>query len=1070
MTLPEPDTENLTLDLNDEPLLKQIDDLFRRAPDPKRAFPEFDQLVQGLIQFDRMVIGYHLTDRSKIQLAYVSGDEYGPFTPDTLHSLSHEALKKWQLDPRTSSSLLPGSDSGPDIIRPFNIGAGDKGFKSWLIVPIVWQEEVVGDVLFRSYREDVYQDREIEIANHLASSMAGTVANARAVAKGEYELKLRKDMLELSRLVNSVQSLQDVDAAFGKIILTISDSDRVTISTPQTSDNSAINMLVFGDVIPGLEAGAQHPPLEGEELRWLHEETAYHVEPAMKDESEIVRWSESVALEAGLRSTMVAPIRWQGETISAITFRSRNLDTFTASHLEIATEIATQVAGAIANQTALQKSKAMAAKRDALATISRSITSSRDLQETFETFAESVATLIPWDRLAITMLPELDPTGEFVFQTGVEFPETEGNKLPFLIRDLVDAFTENPTPVIVGDQLESKFSDLKRSQELAISSGLNSWLLAPIIWQGDQIGHIHIRSNHEDAYNNSHIIHVRDIADQVSGIFASNIANRQLAHEANIRNVLAELGRVIGASRDFASAFPDVENLISSVIGFDGISIGALIPNTELAHRTYTTGDRRPIGETFDLGESISIMAARSGKTERRQISSIDELHEFPRSIDRYLAGTRVFLNVPLVSNDSIVGILQFRSDNPDAFNESDLETAQRIAAQIAGALANSLADEQIHLQAAALESSDSAIIITSPSGDVEWANSAFTRLTGWSSTEIIGQNTSLLKSADSANWREDEEIWAALNSGKSWNGIHINRKKDGSEFPEDLTATPVTGADGEITHIIGIKRDVTDRLVAEEAHENSLRMESENRELQRIAAARSEFLSTVSHELRTPLTTVSAFADILFNSSSENLTERQLTHLSLIRKSSSQLGSLIDDLLDVSQADSGRLVLDKSAFAIEPMIEELGDTSRVLLATREQMLEIESHVNDLLLRADRPRVIQVISNLLTNAAKFSPEGSTIRLISSVENSRLLVTVADQGSGITKADQVMMFSPFFRGDNGKAVQPDGRGLGLAVVRSLVDLHDGTITVDSKYRKGTSITVTLPGVTSEPIDS
>lgn len=284
------------------------------------------------------------------------------------------------------------------------------------------------------------------------------------------------------------------------------------------------------------------------------------------------------------------------------------------------------------------------------------------------------------------------------------------------------------------------------------------------------------------------------------------------------------------------------------------------------------------------------------------------------------------------------------------------------------------------------------------------------------------------------------------------------------------MTVTPVLGTNGEITHLIGIKRDVTDRLIAEEAHENSLKIESENRELQRVAAARSEFLSTVSHELRTPLTTVSAFADILFNSRSENLTERQRTHIELIRKSSTQLASLIDDLLDISQADSGRLVLDKSPFNITEMINELGDTSRVLLATREQFLDIDDKSKNKNLIADRSRIIQIISNLLTNASKFSPEQSSVRLSTSVTGNQLSVKVTDNGSGISKSDQTMMFSPFFRGDSRKAPQPDGRGLGLAVVRSLVDLHDGTITVDSKYQKGTSITVTIPGVISAAVDS
>ena len=274
---------------------------------------------------------------------------------------------------------------------------------------------------------------------------------------------------------------------------------------------------------------------------------------------------------------------------------------------------------------------------------------------------------------------------------------------------------------------------------------------------------------------------------------------------------------------------------------------------------------------------------------------------------------------------------------------------------------------------------------------------------------------------------------------------------------------------EGNVTHIIGIKKDISERLLSEEAHENSLRIESENRELQRLAGARSEFLSTVSHELRTPLTTVSAFADILFNSKSENLTERQREHIELIRKSSTQLGSLIDDLLDISQADTGHLVLNKAVFNVSYMIDEVASNAEVLFAHREQKFKFKNKAKKRGLLGDRSRVIQILTNLFTNASKFSDEGSTINFQVEIKREQVIFTVKDRGAGISKSDQAMMFSPFFRGMSESSVPPDGRGLGLAVVRSLVDLHDGTIVVNSKSDKGTEITVSLPGVTPDALE-
>jgi signal transduction histidine kinase len=151
-------------------------------------------------------------------------------------------------------------------------------------------------------------------------------------------------------------------------------------------------------------------------------------------------------------------------------------------------------------------------------------------------------------------------------------------------------------------------------------------------------------------------------------------------------------------------------------------------------------------------------------------------------------------------------------------------------------------------------------------------------------------------------------------------------------------------------------------------------------------------------------------------------------------------------------------------------MIDEVSETTIVLLTSRSQTLEVTNLSEPASLHGDRSRVIQIISNLLTNASKFSPSGSNIELHVEASRQQVAITVIDRGSGISKADQAMMFSPFFRGTSSGSSQPDGRGLRLAVVRSLVDLHDGTIVVDSKKGVGTKITVSLPGVTSISTDN
>jgi len=678
--------------------------------------------------------------------------------------------------------------------------------------------------------------------------------------------------------------------------------------------------------------------------------------------------------------------------------------------------------------------------------------------------------LIPWDRIAIVALPEPGLPRDFTFQVGTAFIGYQPDEFTFENKELFTAFSDDPTPVIVGEDLISSSEPFKAAQNFADTVGLNSWLLAPLVWHGAQIGHMHFRPKEHEAYDDSHNRLAAQVSDQISDAIASHIANIQMSKEALVRNVLAELGRVIASSVDFGTALSEIERLSSEIIDSNGFSIGSYNAERRTFRRIFARGlflleEGSP--EEFSIDESASSTAIQSGNPIRQEFSSAEQLRDFPRSIESFNAGSRAFLTAPLISNDEIVGVMQFRSESSNAFSNVEVENSQRLADQIAGALANSIANERIRLQTTALESADNAIFITSPKGIIEWTNSAFSRLTGWTSREVIGLPISIMKSADPKYWSRDAEIWNALDIGKPWSVTHINRRKDGNEYPEELTVTPVQDQEGNVTHIIGIKKDIIERLLAEEAHDNSLRIESENRELQRLAGARSEFFSTVSHELRTPLTTVSAFvADILFNSRSKNLTQRQREHIELIRKSSAQLGSLIDDLLDISQADTGHLVLNKAVFNITNMIDEVAGNAGVLFAHRKQNFKVKNKAKKQGFLGDRSRVIQILTNLFTNASKFSDEGSTISFSVEIKREHFVFTVKDRGAGISKSDQAMMFSPFFRGTSDSSVPPDGRGLGLAVVRSLVDLHDGTIVVNSKSGKGTEITVSLPGVSQD----
>lgn len=1057
--------------------LIELGRIFTSPKEPNQVFSEFAEFVSEVIPWDRIVTtalpsGEHVGPNFHQMGQKIDGFDGNqrPFVPYELVELLERFRRPVIID---DSISFQSEDLGE--LREL---ADAAGLKSWMAVPVEWSGDVIAAIHFRSKKQNAYGGDHLDLAQKIADQIAGAIAGQITVAELQRESRQREWLADISRVASSSDSIEDVFSPLAQLVGQLIPIDRMGLTILENEEHVPVGLLSHGIGLPDLTPNAL-PPSRGQItalLRQLKKPTI--LDPTSPDAPEDVVDTAKIAEKSGLVSWLAAPLFWGDRHVGNLHFRSTQPNVYTDREVDLAVAVAQQLSGAVANWLSLKQAERESHVRGVLSQLGREITASTSLSDSFAAFAKLASELVPLDRLSISLNSTKSSKPKILASYGTEIPPVD-TESRFKVRgDVSRLLAGDPSTMIVSDAMVNEHQDVKTMVEAAASAGLHSWLVAPLVWQGRLIGMLHFRSSEQDAYSSEHLDLATQIASQISGSVSNTIAYNDLETEAHVRTVLADIGRTTGSSNNLERLLPEIERLTREVVDFDGFSIGSYSDTDKTVRRLYARGafadangyvsPSSPLATAFPLSESAAGTVLVNRTAEIICVNSVDELEGYPQSLSAFESGTRSFLTVPLVFNDLVVGALQLRSFKEDAYVDADLAIVTRLADYIAGALANSIANEQVQLQAAALEAADQAIVITSPTGIIEWTNGAFTELTGWKSSEIFGLHTSVLKSHDSNNWHQDEEIWEALNSGKSWSGEHINRKKDGTEFTEDLTVTPVVGSDGETTHIIGIKKDVTDRLRAEEERKNTAKIESENRELQRIAAARSEFLSTVSHELRTPLTTVSAFADILYNSRSENLTDRQRTHLTLIRKSSTQLSSLINDLLDISQADSGRLALEKSDFEVRPMVEEIRDASGVLLATRDQVLsatiDVQSGVS---INADRTRIIQVVTNLLSNASKYSPEGSNISLSAAIQNNQLAISVTDSGTGISKSDQRMMFSPFFRGSNNREFAPDGRGLGLAVVHSIVDLHDGTITVDSKYRKGTSITVSIPGVTSEP---
>ncbi len=270
-----------------------------------------------------------------------------------------------------------------------------------------------------------------------------------------------------------------------------------------------------------------------------------------------------------------------------------------------------------------------------------------------------------------------------------------------------------------------------------------------------------------------------------------------------------------------------------------------------------------------------------------------------------------------------------------------------------------------------------------------------------------------------------------------------------------------------EIAHQIAgpIKAaDLLDQaLMWAQEREHRILLEAEKRDLQRVSESKSEFISTVSHELKTPLTSISAFIDILSRNRPNNLLDKQLAQLDIMRRNSQRLNMLINDLLDLSRIESGRFELQAKPFEARAMVNDLVVSFGPIFSDKSQSITVAALNRPVWVRGDQARVAQVLSNLLSNACKYSGPGATIRLIARATEDFVEFEVQDTGIGIDPDDLEQLFTMFFRADNVETRSVPGTGLGLAIAKTIVDLHGGEIHVNSKVGEGTQIGFSIPGV-------
>jgi PAS domain S-box-containing protein len=397
-------------------------------------------------------------------------------------------------------------------------------------------------------------------------------------------------------------------------------------------------------------------------------------------------------------------------------------------------------------------------------------------------------------------------------------------------------------------------------------------------------------------------------------------------------------------------------------------------------------------------------------------------------------------------------------SDAEGSSNPSGPQVPRESSDEARSLLTDDAAHESVALYRLLVETvRDYAIFALDAKGHVLTWNAGAQRFKGYTAEEIIGRHFSVFyPQARIDEGLPERELTVAAAEGR-FEDEGWRLRKDGTRFWANVVITALRGPDGRLVGFAKVTRDLTERRAAQlKAVEDARRVaeaEAGNR-------ARAEFLATLSHELRTPLNAIGGYVDLISLGIRGPVTDQQIDDLKRIRRSQQHLLGIINDLLNFSRIEAGRLSYDLARVSLRDILRAVCDMVEPLAMAKSLTTvwpkDVRSEVY-----ADRAKTEQILLNLLTNAIKYTDEGGRITVTCRVRRSQTSIDVTDTGIGIPEGSLDAIFEPFVQVGRTHSSAHEGAGLGLAISRDLARAMNGDLTVESTPGAGSTFTLTLP---------
>jgi PAS domain S-box-containing protein len=573
----------------------------------------------------------------------------------------------------------------------------------------------------------------------------------------------------------------------------------------------------------------------------------------------------------------------------------------------------------------------------------------------------------------------------------------------------------------------------------ALEEEVESLLCVPILSRGKVIGAMSLNHLGGRSFRDDDLHLLGRIAHQA----AIAIENAQLYKKATERMKEATaLHRVSGTLMRTLNLEQLLENILKVLQRSFGYSHCAILLADEEGEKLHPEAARGYLRDTvrkleFKIGqEGIAGWVAAN----RMPLNVPDVTQD-----NRYVEGVKGIeseIAVPILIGEKVVGVLDVQSTEVNAFDEADLRTLSSIAAQAAIAIERARLYETTVAERKRTErivtSIADGVITVNRELRVLSLNPAAEQVTGWQEAEAIGRPCVEVLSLTSENgeplYHESYKELSAYNLPRA-----VLTHKDGHPIYVSASLAPLLGPTDQVIGGVIAIRDCSIEM-----------------ELDRM---KSEMVSIVSHELRSPLANMQTAMELVLTSGFEEDLQREM--LNLVRSQCARLASFVEELLDVSQLEAGQIAMRREPVTLWPLIQRVVGTFEAT-AQRGHRFQLIGQGELPFAWTDSSKVEMILTNLLQNAANYSPDGSTITIEAKTPgNTHIVVSVSDEGEGIAHEYLEEIFQPYYRIGTGRSEKVSGRGLGLYIVKKLVEMQGGKIWVESKVGKGSHFIFTLP---------